>query len=525
MEKLKLDIQRFAVDPPSGLLIDDNCLYEYHQNIERDYQKKITSTNKLDYSLVDNTPTIPTIPTNISAFTNDAGYITNYTETDPIFNASAASGISSSDITSWNNKSDFSGSYNDLTNKPSIPTNTSDLTNDSGFITNSVNDLTNYTLTSALSSVATSGSYNDLSNTPTIPSKTSDITNDSGYITSSALQDRPYYTSLYTVQDQSYSAGYYEVVSDFALDGSVTDTFIDSSGIKYKLNNSLEDVIDNKQATLVSGTNIKTINNQSLLGSGNITISSGGGGTQTDVQINGSSIVSNDVANILTQGTYSSSNKIATMSEIPTIPTNISSFTNDSGYITGISSSDVTSALGYTPYNSTNPNGYITSSDIPTNISYFANDELYVKEADITNITGQLTNLDTTTQTNLVNAINEMYNDLYFKSGETWTLGAYTCSYGFLTGSNKNLNLYLPTPKSMKNISTISCSSLNINIRKGNGGYIAQNTELISTYTVDFVKVNDRLLRIRIVSSSNLDSTNNLTVTGDIASGTTFTFN
>lgn len=33
-----------------------------------------------------------------------------------------------------------------------------------------------------------------------------------------------------------------------------------------------------KQDTLVSGTNIKTINNQSLLGSGNIEISGGGGG-------------------------------------------------------------------------------------------------------------------------------------------------------------------------------------------------------------------------------------------------------
>ena len=32
-----------------------------------------------------------------------------------------------------------------------------------------------------------------------------------------------------------------------------------------------------------------------------------------------------------------------------------------SGYITGITSSDVTNALGYTPYNSTNPNGYISS--------------------------------------------------------------------------------------------------------------------------------------------------------------------
>ena len=55
------------------------------------------------------------------------------------------------------------------------------------------------------------------------------------------------------------------------------------------LNNSIYDVIvygaldktihdDSKQDTLISGTNIKTINNQSLLGSGNITIEGGGGG-------------------------------------------------------------------------------------------------------------------------------------------------------------------------------------------------------------------------------------------------------
>jgi hypothetical protein len=36
--------------------------------------------------------------------------------------------------------------------------------------------------------------------------------------------------------------------------------------------------------------------------------------------------------------------------------------TNPSGYLTGITSTQVTNALGYTPYNSTNPNGYQTSS-------------------------------------------------------------------------------------------------------------------------------------------------------------------
>jgi hypothetical protein len=77
---------------------------------------------------------IPVVPTDISAFNNDVGYITGYTETDPVFSASAAADITSQDITDWNNKSDFSGDYEDLTNKPTIPTNTSDLNNDSGFI-------------------------------------------------------------------------------------------------------------------------------------------------------------------------------------------------------------------------------------------------------------------------------------------------------------------------------------------------------------------------------------------------------
>ena len=44
--------------------------------IDNGKQDKITSTNKLAYSLISGTPTVPTVPTNVSAFTNDAGYLT-----------------------------------------------------------------------------------------------------------------------------------------------------------------------------------------------------------------------------------------------------------------------------------------------------------------------------------------------------------------------------------------------------------------------------------------------------------------
>ena len=60
--------------------------------------------------------------------------------------------------------------------------------------------------------------------------------------------------------------------------------------------NDLTTLLAGKQATLVSGTNIKTVNNQSLLGSGNINISGGGSSGVSDVTLGGTSVVSSGVA-------------------------------------------------------------------------------------------------------------------------------------------------------------------------------------------------------------------------------------
>lgn len=66
--------------------------------------------------------------------------------------------VTDAEKTAWNAKSTFSGSYNDLTNKPTIPSAyTHPSTHPSSMIT-------------GLADVATSGSYNDLTNKPTIPS-------------------------------------------------------------------------------------------------------------------------------------------------------------------------------------------------------------------------------------------------------------------------------------------------------------------------------------------------------------------
>lgn len=72
------------------------------------------SDNVLTIKSIAETTDIPTIPTNISAFTNDAGYITGYTETDPVFSASAAAGITATDITNWNSKVSDTGKWNNV---------------------------------------------------------------------------------------------------------------------------------------------------------------------------------------------------------------------------------------------------------------------------------------------------------------------------------------------------------------------------------------------------------------------------
>lgn len=48
---------------------------------------------------------------------------------------------------------------------------------------------------------------------------------------------------------------------------------------------------------------------------------------------------------------------------------NITQLVNNAGYITGITSSDVTTALGYTPYNSTNPAGYTSNVGTVTSVN------------------------------------------------------------------------------------------------------------------------------------------------------------
>jgi hypothetical protein len=81
------------------------------------------------------------------------------------------------------------------------------------------------------------------------------------------------------------------------------------------------------------------------------------------------------------------------LSNQPTIPTAVSELSNDSNFISSISQTDVTTALGYTPYNATNPDGYITgitSSDVTTALGYTPSNF----DGDYNNLTNKPTTYD-----------------------------------------------------------------------------------------------------------------------------------
>lgn len=98
---------------------------------------------------------------------------------------------------------------------------------------------------------------------------------------------------------------------------------------KITLNGTDYNVKDaNAQETLVSGTNIKTINNQSILGSGNITIQGGSGGGETVIELTQAqydalSAYAPDTTYIITDATPINMDDYATTADTEAIETDV----------------------------------------------------------------------------------------------------------------------------------------------------------------------------------------------------------
>jgi len=272
----------------------------------------------------------PIFPTKVSAFLNDAGYLTTdrvlteaevdtyvsnngfiTTETDPVFASSPAKNITLTNIAYWNAKSEFDGAYGSLTGTPDLtvyPFKTDVYTKTE--VNNLVSPKAN---TADLKPVALSGNYNDLTAKPTIPVYVSDLINDAGYVTTDNV--------LTEAQVDAY-------VSNNGYVTSETDPFFSISAAK---NITSTDITNWDAKSTFSGSYLDLTNKPNLTQYALAT------NVYTKLETDNALALKADISNL---GTAAFSNDYLDLLNRPTIPTQVSQLTNDAGYITAFTEVD-----------------------------------------------------------------------------------------------------------------------------------------------------------------------------------------
>jgi penicillin V acylase-like amidase (Ntn superfamily) len=321
-------IRYFSVFRDSSLFASDNSVTNELQKLSLSNDTIYLSNNggsvnvfDGDYNSLSNTPTIPI---NTSDLTNDSGFLTSEIDGSTTNEIQTISKSGSTIALSDNGGSVtvFDGDYNSLSNTPTIPTNTSDLNNDSGFLTSEVDGSTTneiQTISKAGSIIALSnnggsvtvfdGDYNNLSNTPSIPANTSDLNNDSGFLTSEV--------------DGS-------TTNEIQILSISNDTIFLSSGgfVKLPTTQSFDGDYNNLSNTPIIPINTSDLNNDS----GFLTLEVDGSTTneiQTISKSGNTIALSNNGGSVAVfDGDYGE------LTNSPTIPTNTSDLNNDSGFLT-----------------------------------------------------------------------------------------------------------------------------------------------------------------------------------------------
>lgn len=263
----------------------------------------------------------PVIPTTISQLIDDSNhyikpangipasdleetYLTSFTETDPTVPAWAKA------LTKPTYTAQEVGA---LPSDTFIPTDLGDLTNNAGYLTQH-QDISGKANSADLATVATSGSYNDLINKPTIPTVPTNVsafTNDAGYGT--------YTKPLNGIPASDLANGVLDVWSGLTYHTSTMSTDSDSFVL--------------------------------------------GGATDAPTEINKCLVTSDPSANVIPKFDYQGrlhsvtpeeewdgSNAVATTeyvdnmisNNMPEIPTDVSEFNNDAGYLTSFTETDPT---------------------------------------------------------------------------------------------------------------------------------------------------------------------------------------
>lgn len=363
--------------------------------------------------------------------------------------------------------------------KSEIPTKTSDLTNDSGFITSA--DLpTNYVTTDTAQDITSRKTFNDVTyfkDTISSIKSTSETTGlrfrsgANGISFNIGISQRALLTEqLFNIvapinattpsQDETEN----KRVTTIGYINSKLANYAETSDLSAVATSGDYDDLSNKPTIPTVGNGTITINQGGVAkgtfttnqaGNTTINLDAGGGGGAVD-SVNGQ-----------TGTVVLTASDVGALADTTTIPSKTSDLINDSGYITGISSGDVTTALGYTPYNSSNPNGYITgitSSDVITALTY-------TPYNGATNPNGYITSSDL--PTNYVTT--DTAQDI---SGRKTFLGEKAIYFKQLATANKlGFTLYNPSNTELGALeyrpNTIgSASLLALNCPQTTGGYV-----------------------------------------------------
>lgn len=172
--------------------------------------------------------------------------------------------------------------------------------------------------------------------------------------------------------------------------------------------------------------------------------------------------------------------------------------------------------------NKTISNGVVNLGIVVTNVS---------DKENIINKVPTLTPSNTNEQYPSAKAV---FDALYFKPGETWTVSQGCCMTGHVTSGASKLYFMLSTSKSMAKISSIKCNSMSCELRGVNGyiissGYIPVATEAgVIPYRCECVKQTDHCIRIMVTTedgSAFPNATNNTPIAAFSANNMKFTFN
>lgn len=243
--------------------------------------------------------------------------------------------------------------------------------------TTTINDLTTTTQQNALNSGATSTNISQITTNKNNISDIQDLIPIQATDTNQ-LADKSFVNSSIATNTANFIGTFQSVAALEAYSGTLTNNdyaFVETTD---SAGNTLFDRYKYTTATTPASWQFEyELNNSSFTSNQWAAINSGATGTNigqiatntNDIQTINTTI--GGYGNIVTHNT----SEFATSTQGDKADTalqpndNITELTNNAGFITGITSPDVTTALGYIPYNSSNPNGYTSNTGTVTSVN------------------------------------------------------------------------------------------------------------------------------------------------------------